>query len=441
MKKFLVVSLVLGVFVCAVLLSCATVNKHQPVEQFVYNGMFEQAIAELEASKGNVYPEKDIVLYSLDTGLLNHYLGNYDDSYTRLSNAEQKIYDLYSTSVTQSIGNYLVNDLTSDYAGEDYEDIYINVFNTLNFIQKNNMESAFVEIRRFDNKQKLLLTKYAEELEKAKSEAKTTRNTKVEFHNSALARYISMLMYRSDGQDDSAEIDRKMITQAFQEQPNLYFFPEPENLDEELNVPNDKARLNFISFTGFSPIKEELVERESFHSIGGGTNQFKIAIPVMVLRPSIVLGVKVDVKSSTGEVVYSSLLNRIESIEKIAFDTFTSKAALIYFRAFARAITKTAGSEALSAGSDNASGTVGAVLSLLSLASKVSNEVSERADTRISRYFPGNASVGGVTLEPGDYEVTFTYLSVSGSVLKTEVQPVRAVKSQSLNIAESICLN
>ena len=37
----------------------------------------------------------------------------------------------------------MVNDKVTDYAGEDFEDIYINIFNALNYINNDNIESAF----------------------------------------------------------------------------------------------------------------------------------------------------------------------------------------------------------------------------------------------------------------------------------------------------------
>ena len=64
-----------------------------------------------------------------------------------------------------------------------------------------------------------------------------------------------MLLYRTDGDVDNAAVDLKLLRQAFSLQPEIYNFPVPKNLNEDINIPEEKARLNVIAFSGIAPIK------------------------------------------------------------------------------------------------------------------------------------------------------------------------------------------
>ncbi|NLM00517.1 MAG: hypothetical protein GX220_03565 [Treponema sp.] len=443
-KIFILIAVIFSI------VACASIDDLQIVEGHVKAGQYEQALFHVEENKDILYDSKDKVLYFLDTGLLFHYNGDYEKSVTVLTEAEKLMYEYFSKSITQALGTYLVNDKVTDYAGEDFEDIYINIFNALNYINNDNIESAFVEIRRFDNKQKELQVKYAKSIDSAREQAakhgsQYTSDLSSEFHNSAMARYLSMLLYRSEGKLDSATIDKKMIVRAFNDQKNIYTFSMPQNLDEEFNIPEGKARINFVSFSGISPEKIEEVVRIPYSDINNNLNYMQIAFPKMQKRSSDVAGVRVTLKKNimptlAPEVVSRAYLAPIESIENIALDTFARKQPLIYFRAIVRGLTKTATSEGMDVAGQNIGGSVGLALSVFSFFNDLSNKLTERADTRVARYFPAIASVGGINVEPGIYDVFFEYVNNSGVVISSETKTNFEIKKGKLNLVESICL-
>jgi hypothetical protein len=88
---------------------------------------------------------------------------------------------------------------------------------------------------------------------------------------------------------------------------------------------------------------------------------------------------------------------------------------------------------------NNTEGNAGLVLGLLSIGTQVFAEASEKADLRISRYFPAKAYVGGITLDPGIYSYTITYYSGRQAVssLRQENAEIRAT---GVNLAEAVCL-
>lgn len=428
-----------------ILNSCASGPDAQ-TRLFASEGNYQDALSIIEENKTVFYNNTNNVLYNLDKGLLEHYSGLHTESFDSLTKAENDIFNLYSKSISKKIGSYFVNDNVTEYAGEDYEDIYINIFKALNFIKQGNIESAFVEIRRFDNKQKELSTKYSALLAEGEKSIKKSgaekRDSSVEFHNSALARYLSMLLYRSEGEMDSARIDRTYIDHAFEKQPSIYNFRQPKNLDEELNIPHNMARLNIISFSGLAPVKEAIAERIFYYDSNDKPNYIKIELPNMVKQSSMVYKIQVLVDKSDGSPVTDFILSPIESISNIAVDTFNRSQSLIYFRSITRALAKTATREAFNVASDEigTNSTIGLIFGLTSLVMNVTNKVTENADIRISKFFPSLASVGGVNLEPGVYNVRVNYLTSNSSLIKTDEFLNVNIYKDRLNLLEAVCL-
>ena len=412
-----------GLLLCLGLLvvSCATkAEAFKDIDKAVHDWEFQKAADALRTAqeqKKPLYSEKDSILLFLDKGMLEHYARNYAESAKDLQEAERLIAEAYTKSVTQEVGSYMVNDNTRDYPGEDYEDIYINAFNALNYYFEENMEGAMVEIRRMNEKLKALATKYDVELsevqkkalEDGASEVPPGESTLTKFNDSALARYLGMLFYRGIGQPDDARIDRDWLLAAMANAPNVYSNPVPKSISEELDVPRGMARLNVIAFSGLSPLKQEEVTRIML-PVGG--TQIKITVPIMVRRPSEVASIKITVDGK--EIAELELL---EDIEAVAIETFRSRAHLIYTKTVLRATVKAAVAAASQVAGENVGGNVGLALQVFSLGAKIFNEASEQADIRISRYFPGKAYVTGVNLTPGTHSIKILFYNRAGRVI------------------------
>lgn len=419
---------------CVVFLlcSCASTGHYSGVDRQLAQGAYRNAYASLESSK-KAYREKDRILYYLDLGMLAHYAGDYGESSKLLQDGERAMEDAYSKSITQTVGTFLVNDMAQEYSGEDYEDVYLNVFNALNYYHQGLMEDSLVEIRRLNNKLQYIAGKYGQmitNLQRAALENSSDipfdpSTVTVNFTNSALARYLGMLFYRGTGRWDDARIDRDQVKIAFANNPALYRFGLPSTLDEELGYPRDMARFNVIAFAGLSPVKSASELRIPVSD----SNWVKISLPVISARPSPVGSV--NVVFDTGEQLELEL---IEDISAVAQETFKQKAGMIYLRSSIRAITKGAAATALSdSGNSNSS-------LLLGFLTQVYAEVSEQADLRISRYFPGRALVGGITLNPGTYSYTVNFYDHSGSIIQSDRFLDVEINNQGLNLAEVLCL-
>jgi hypothetical protein len=429
------VLLVLGMSL--LLFACATKpDVYLEIDAAVGKASFEDAIEVIEKgqdAKKPIYPEKNQILLYLDKGILEHYAGRYDASATDLQEAERLIEEAFTKSVSQEVTSYIANDNTKDYPGEDYEDIYVNVFNALNYYHRGDTEGAMVEIRRVNIKLQVLADKYAaggskikEFVQKQVESLVMPNDEPIALTDSALARYIAGLFYRGDGRIDDARIDFEEIGNIYAAAPGVYTDSVPASIAEELGeIPQGKARLNAVVFTGMAPVKQENVLSVSIPLPSDVANQAKLALPQLVTRPSAIIEVRAQLQN--GE---SFSLGLIEDIEKVAEETFKAKYALTFLKTLTRVAIKAVAGEVAAQAAEQAGG----FGSLVKLGSKVAADASESADIRVSRYFPGKAYVGGITLDPGTYDVTFTF---SNGDTVTKNIDVRANKA---NIVEVVNL-
>ncbi|MDR1956660.1 MAG: hypothetical protein LBQ30_07390 [Treponema sp.] len=422
----------------ALFISCATTDPYIPVDELVEQENFTQSAETLEELNGNIYRGKDKVLYYLDKGLLTHYAGNYEGSSVLLQEGERAIEANFAVSISQEIGTVLLNDRTREYDGEDYEDIYLNAFNALNYYHRKSMDEALVEIRRMNNKLRDLSVKYGTLMTNMQkialennAEIPPNPETPVKFNNSALARYLGMLFYRGAGLMDDARIDQQQLRIAMADAPSIYPNPLPSSVTNELSIPPGMARLNVIGFAGRTPIKNEEVLR-----IPLGAGWIKIALPVMTDRPSRV--VSINVVFDSGE---SFDLELLEDISAVAAATFAQKKNLIYTKSIIRASVKGVAATVLNVmAAEEDSGEKSGLYSLLGLGTQFFAEASEKADLRVARYFPGKAYVGGINLAPGNYSFTVNYYGDNKRVLVSRRHENISIRANTLNLMEDTCL-
>ena len=418
--------------------SCASnVDLHSAFVYDVKNGNYELVYSTLEQSSKNYYSNHDDVLQMLDLGLLAHYSDFPESSINYLNRAESLIEENFSKSISQNISSYILNDNVIDYAGEEYEDIYVNLFKCLTFISQENYESAFVEIRRFNNKLKSLSVKYQEQISKIKKESQmqddslNSENYKVQFYDSVFARYLSMLLYLYEGDVDSAKIDYNYLVSAFDTQKKLYNFSFPKQIEENFYTTKNDARLNVVAFSGMAPRRKE----ESISNIYYG---YKIALPVMYEINSEVDSIKLVAINQDTKTVYQKDFEKIESISNIAVDTFKQKQSLIYTKSIARSIIKYGTTAVLgvckeTSDEDN-------IFDLLYLASLLANQLTEVADIRTSKYFPSSVYISGIDLPAGNYDIIVNYFSYDGTKIYQKIFDDYDVSKDKLNLLEAVCL-
>jgi hypothetical protein len=431
-------------------MSCATsVSAYREIDFAVEQNDFAAAVqAIIRGQEGSsvIYSEKNSIMLFLDKGLLEHYAENYAVSSGDLQNAERLIEEAYTRSISEGFFSYIINDNTKAYPGEDFENIYINVFNALNYYKRGNIEGALVEIRKLSmssGKLDMLARRYeytdpntGESLnsmvQRETGVSQMPEVRAVNFSNSALARYLGALFYLGNGDTDSARIEFNQIQRAFSANRNIYRNPIPEAVEQARNIPPDMARLNIISFTGLSPVKRQ---EEIIHWLPLQHPLLQFAtfrLPVMVKRPSRITRVEavVDGKGSFD-------LELLEDIGAVIEETFNARYSNILLKTYIRTLLKYVVADIAAAVATKERGDLAGFM--VALAGKAGAELSESADTRMSRYLPDRAYIGGINLDPGTYSVIINYYS-GRNIISRDLYTDVTVNSSGLNLVESVNL-
>ena len=384
----------------------------------------------------NVYKSKDQVLLYLEHGLVNHFAGNYENSSQYFTRAEDEIDALFTKSVSRAIQSFVVNDNTLAYDGEDYEDIYLNVFKGLNYIHMNELESALVEVRRVTYKLERLDEKY-HGLVEALSKADTTstgedkwKTGETNVQNSALGRYLSTILYAKTNKPDDARIELSNLMRAYQEQPSVYDFDKPSREELERLTRPESYNVLIKAFAGRAPIKEQNDIR--FYDSDSDT-YIKFSMPTLKTYNSRVRRITIEVDDQS-----PVELHLIEEMGQVAKEVYKVKEPIIYARALVRAVLKAGVAEGIKNRAKKESEFLGAAANIMG---KIAQEASEKADLRSWQTMPGKSYSTVLNLAPGTHQVKVKFYDASGNMLNNYAEEVTIAENTSLELVESIYWN
>jgi len=436
-------------FLALMALSCATSAKafmeiDLAVEQADYTAAVE-AVERGQRRRNAVYSVKNAIMLFLDRGLLEHYAGNYAGSSNDLQNAERLIEEAYTKSISEDFFSYIINDNIKEYPGEDFEDIYINVFNALNYYNRGDIEGALVEIRKLSmssGKLDMLSRKYeytdpgtgaslSDMLQRETGVGELPQARQVNFSNSALARFLGALFYLGEGDTDAARIEFDQLDAALANR-NIYRAPIPQAVEQARSVPDGSARLNIISFTGLSPIKQEEQVYHYLPFFRHPVLQFAVfRLPAITRRPSAISRIEAVIEDR------SFNLELLEDIGVVIEETFAARYSNILVKTYIRTILKYAAADIAAMEAEKRQGELAGLLT--AIAARTAMDLSESADTRMSRYLPDKAFIGGINLDPGVYSVIINYYSGNSLIASAEYRDV-TVNLNALNLLESVNL-
>lgn len=439
MRDFKVISRVLIVVFCAVLVSsCGSQRLMQGQKRMRTSfkaGNFQKAeqIAD-SLKKIEAYKAKDRVLYALESGTINYFQGDYKESVKSFSNAEEYINQLFTKSTKRGIQAFLTNDTQLAYNGEVYEDVYLNGFKSLSYLEMNEMEKALVEARRIVQKLGQAEQKYSG-LASSLSKADTTKNDNVEWeagtsqiHDSPFGRYLSSALYAKSGEIRNSEIELQKLKVAID---NHQALPDSKlEFDSAFAKLDDPKKYNTMltAFCGSAPDKVE--NNLKIEDVGDDTG-LKIAIPKLVMRPSEVAYVKAVVNDTM-----TKRLPIIEEMDKVARETFQIKKPIIVARATVRGILKSVGQDAVADAAEEEGGElVGDAVNLIAGAAR---KASERADLRGWQTMPGKVYTNIIKLPAGTHRIAFKYYGANDKLLFTDEHQVEMTKGERLEPVPSI---
>lgn len=382
-----------------------------------------------------IYKQRDYVLLNLEKGMTRHFSGHYESSSDYLTNAEDRMEQLYTKSISRGIQSFLLtNDNTLEYDGEDYEDIYLNVFKSLNFVHLDKLDAALVEARRIAFKLSQLEIKY-KGLAKALEQADTLKRTewksgKANVQNSALGHYLSAVLYAKSGKADDARIEYQKLLGAFRDQPRPYNFNQPD--DETLRTILRPQTYNLLltAFAGRAPVKRQHDVRTY---LAPEDLYLKFSLPSLQLYRSRVHRVQAVINDTL-----TVALPLLEEMDRVAREIYRVKEPIIYARAFARSFVKAAGVNAASNALEKEHEGLGFLANIFG---KIGQEVSEKADLRSWQTMPGKAYVNVVQLPPGTHKVVMEYRGRDGRLLYTGEKQIRINQNENLELFETLYWN
>lgn len=383
---------------------------------------FAGAEAMTAAAKEGSYGRKNQVLYYLDLGAIQHDGGKFKESDASLDKAERRMEELYTKSVTRAAGTLMLNDNTTEYAGERFERALVNVYRALNYVFLADLEDALVEVRKLSR----LLQEYAD-VYGAKSTA---------YKDDAFAQFIASLLYEDDGKPDDARIAREKSRRAYEQYAKAYGTPAPRL--EPAGERKGAGELVFLHYNGVAPRKvsktffiawrealtaldatkdDEAESGQARRAVAAGLTAGKsvaVAFPDYVQDPYAVAGSAVEAAG------VSATTELAEDVTAIARKDLEERLGVIRVRAIARATTKFIIAKAASDAMAKKYGKNSWQTLLTQAGGAVASVATEVADTRAWATLPAQFRVARLYLPPGTHDVTVTYTGPTGASLSNQ---------------------
>ncbi len=175
------------------------------IDQSFREGKYEAAVLHLEEGiKKQGENGRDLLLYLLDLGLTLHTAGKFEESNKVFLKADKVAEIKDYTSLVQEGATLITSENLKDYKGEDFENVLISTYLAMNYAMLGDTENALVEAKRVNRKLYLMVSE---------GQRKYKQN--------AFARYLSAILYESEGNYNDAYVDYKKTQELEPDYPGL----------------------------------------------------------------------------------------------------------------------------------------------------------------------------------------------------------------------------
>ncbi len=428
-------------------------QKMNQFQSYVETGNFEEADKTLESAR-KTDSGRNRLLYFLNKGWTEHMLDNADSSNKYLNKADIYISDEQQNYALDAL-TLLTNPTIKPYRPETVENIMVNYYKAMNYLQINNREGALVEARKITQK-----------LYEQNDQYKDKQNR---YSDDAFARILIGLIYDAGGDFNNAFIAYRNAVKAYEEvvTPN-FGVGIPQQLKKDLlrtasatgltsEVMRFEKKFNMVSKqyqasetqmvffweNGFGPVKDQWSINFTKVSNKGGfvtfANEefdlsfpifigdmsssdksafaqlefFRIAFPKYVAREKVLEEAQLQIGGETYK------LEQAQDINAISFKVLQDR----MLKELASSIARFAAKKATEAAVRSQNQDVGAVVGII-------NAMTETADTRNWQTLPYEINYTRIPLSVGENHIKF---SASGKD-HTEKQDLefKAFKGQTL---------
>lgn len=239
---------------------------------YEFNKNFEQGnieeAANILAQNKKAAKSKTRFLYYANQGVVEHLLGNYEESNNWLEQAYLFGED-YHKNYLNFAASYFLNPNLIVYPGEDHEHLMLLYYKALNFLKMGNYESALVECRRLNQRLFELGDKYI-------SESKYQKDAFVhnlmgiiydasgDYNNAFIAYRNSLEIYQNEYAEMFGMVVPEQLKKDLLRTASLAGFPEELDMfskefgmDYVALTPSEGGELVFFWHNGLAPVKDE----------------------------------------------------------------------------------------------------------------------------------------------------------------------------------------
>ncbi len=117
-------------------------------EKMFYHGQYKEAARKLLPAVNK--SGKDQLLFMMETGLMLHAAGDFQNSNKVLLEAA-KLADRIALSVSKEAASLFLNETVTNYRGEDFERVLIHMYLGINFLMLKDADSARVEFKKVND--------------------------------------------------------------------------------------------------------------------------------------------------------------------------------------------------------------------------------------------------------------------------------------------------
>jgi len=397
-----------GIF--SVLSGCASYSQSfHTVEHSLLNNEPAKALEALEKQSRS---DRDLFLYLSNKAMLLRMLGKFRQSNEEIEKAKAIIEKYSAISVTEQTSSFIINDATRTYIGTPVEQVMLNIYAALNYLEMDNLDDARVEILQTDVRLRTLM--------------QDDPNSPLSID--PFARYLSGIIYEDLGEWSDAMIAYRKAYEAYQTHAVLYDISIPKQLERSLILMADRvgldnerqkyevefglrladfqaennngAELVFIFSNGLAPIKREtsiqIIEPDSGQLI-------RVSLPHYQKRNTIITSARLRLENDPALVTKTE---KVEDISSLEIETLNAQMAAITARALARAVAKH--KMAKEAGQKNG---------LAGLIVNIAGVLTERADTRSWLTLPAEIQIARLRAPAASYSVRIELLDQNNNTV------------------------
>ena len=241
MKYLQKIILCLFIFTTALISGCATYGKGlDGALTAAKSGDYVTAEVRMEKELEPVGADR--LLYHMEIAVLKHLQGQYEESNQLLDKAEIIAEQLETTSITNSLAAFVTNPRQGDYAGTDFEKVFINYYKALNYIAMSSeaktrngyldgIENARIESRKLGirlnalnadkgnyteaKNDKQLFSTLLDIFYKLRRDLIDSR--KLEYRDDAMAHYLTGITYEANEEYDNARISYQKAATSYED--------------------------------------------------------------------------------------------------------------------------------------------------------------------------------------------------------------------------------